>query len=82
MSRVRYVQAGDLLRARNQDAPRWDWVTKRLVKENAKDAGLFARTAPAWNCVTYLDGPHYTPGSGGCEWCGKSQREIAAEYAS
>jgi len=43
------------------------------------DQTLFDRTAPEWNCVTYADGPHYTPGSD-CLWCGKSVAQIAAEY--
>ena len=43
------------------------------------DQELFDRTAPAWNCVT-SDGPHYTPGTGRCEWCGKSQDQINAEH--
>jgi hypothetical protein len=46
------------------------------------DPALFARTAPAWNCISDPDGPHYTPGSGRCEWCGKDQATIAAEYAA
>lgn len=36
------------------------------------DPDLYARTAPAWNCVTDpIDGPHYHDGKGGCHWCGK-----------
>jgi len=39
------------------------------------DPELFARTAPAWNCVTDSDGPHYlstgpVPERGTCLWCG------------
>jgi len=37
---------------------------------------LFARTAPAWNCVTG-DGPHYTPGRR-CEWCGLDHAAVRA----
>ena len=45
------------------------------------DPELFRRTAPQWNCVDYPgDGPHYTPGAGGCAWCGMTQKQIAAEY--
>lgn len=45
------------------------------------DQALFDRSAPQWNCVSYpLDGPHYTPGTGGCAWCGKSTEKIAAEW--
>jgi hypothetical protein len=77
MGKLRYVQAGEQVAVRDREAPRWDWVTRRCT-EQAADPALFARTAPAWNCVTYLDGMHYTPGTGKCEWCGKSQAQIAA----
>jgi hypothetical protein len=30
---------------------------------------LFARTAPAWNCISYPDGMHYLPGTDTCAWC-------------
>ena len=46
------------------------------------DAELFARTAPAWNCVDYPgDGMHYTPADHGCVWCGKKLDEVRAEIA-
>jgi len=40
------------------------------------DPELFARTAPAWNCVTAEGGPHYVsagpaPPRGTCLWCGE-----------
>jgi len=45
------------------------------------DAELFARTAPAWNCVDYPgDGMHYTGPRGDCAWCGMSREQIAAEH--
>jgi hypothetical protein len=40
------------------------------------DPELFARTAPAWNCVA-SDGPHYLNAAGGCQWCGRSREAIA-----
>lgn len=45
------------------------------------DPELYARTAPAWTCVTAPDGPHYlssgpTPPRGDCEWCGATAATI------
>lgn len=45
------------------------------------DPELYARTAPAWTCVSAPDGPHYlspgpVPPRGSCEWCGASAAEI------
>lgn len=42
------------------------------------DPELFARTAPAWNCIADpAEGPHYigTP-DGSCAWCGMTKEEI------
>jgi len=51
------------------------------VRPKPVDQELFDRTAPQWNCVDYPgDGPHYTPGSGRCAWCGMTTAEIAAEW--
>ena len=48
-------------------------------RHTAVDPGLFARTAPRWNCVDYHDeGPHYTPGRH-CVWCGMTRQQIDAE---
>ena len=44
------------------------------------DAELFARTAPAWNCVAYpLDGMHLLARGGGCLWCGASRLALLNE---
>lgn len=45
------------------------------------DPELYARTAPAWTCVSAPDGPHYlspgpTPPRGSCQWCGAPAAEI------
>jgi hypothetical protein len=41
---------------------------------------LFARTAPAWNCVDYPgDGMHYAPAGGDCRWCGATPAARRAE---
>jgi hypothetical protein len=46
------------------------------------DAELFARTAPAWNCVSHPgEGPHYAS-AGDCVWCGMTREQIAAEWES
>jgi hypothetical protein len=50
-------------------------------KPRPVDPELFARTAPAWNCISHPgEGMHYTPGDG-CLWCGKTREQIAAEPA-
>jgi hypothetical protein len=36
------------------------------------DPELFARTAPAFNCIAYPgEGPHYIGRGGRCQWCGE-----------
>jgi hypothetical protein len=40
---------------------------------------LFARTAPAWNCVDYPGAMHYLPGTRACQWCGMTRAEIAED---
>lgn len=44
------------------------------------DPDLFARTAPQWNCVAFPgEGMHYLDGQGGCQWCGQTREQIAAD---
>jgi len=43
------------------------------------DPELFARTAPAFNCITSPEGPHYRAGDGSCRWCGLTAAQIAAD---
>jgi hypothetical protein len=45
----------------------------------AIDPDLYARTAPAWNCTTDPDGPHYIAAGGGCQWCGMTDAQITAQ---
>ncbi|HYK70397.1 MAG TPA: hypothetical protein VEV45_20805 [Streptosporangiaceae bacterium] len=57
-----------------------DQVIAEMASERRPiDQALFDRTAPAWNCVTG-DGPHYTPGTGRCEWCGMTTSAIYEEH--
>lgn len=38
------------------------------------DAELFARTAPAWNCVDFPgEGMHLLARDGSCLWCGAAR---------
>jgi hypothetical protein len=54
---------------------------QEAAERQPADQALFDRTAPKWNCVDYPgDGPHYTPGTDGCLWCGMTREQIAAEY--
>jgi len=45
------------------------------------DPELFARSAPAWNCIAHPgEGMHYLTGLGGsCAWCGMTAAQIVAE---
>jgi hypothetical protein len=45
------------------------WATRTHRERRPVDPELFERTAPAWNCISDPDGPHYLSG-GGCLWCG------------
>lgn len=45
------------------------------------DPELFARTAPAWNCVADPgQGPHYLAADGSCQWCGATRRPGRARW--
>jgi hypothetical protein len=41
------------------------------------DPDLYARTAPAFNCITDpVNGPHYISATGGCSWCSMTNEQI------
>jgi hypothetical protein len=46
----------------------------RIQERRPVNQELYDRTAPAWNCVSDPDGPHYLSG-GGCLWCGLPDSE-------
>jgi hypothetical protein len=60
------VPAPEQRRQRQEAFERWATRTHR----EPVDRELFERTAPAWNCVSDPDGPHYLASDGTCQWCG------------
>jgi hypothetical protein len=53
---------------------RWQAEEDRLERQPV-DPGLFARTAPAWNCIDHDGGMHLIGGDS-CSWCGLTTAQI------